>query len=145
MTERFTVDETYDERLPASNWTGWVVFGAAMLIFIGVTHVAQGLLNLLDDDYTLVTSDGLAVEISLTALGWLQIFLGALGIVIGIGAIRGNRIALIAAVFIAGISAITQLTFIAAYPVWSLVVITFDVLVIFSIVAHGRDMKRVLE
>lgn len=54
---------------------------------------------------------------------------------------RGNRVALVAAVVIAGISAIANVTFIAAYPAWSLLVIAFDVIVIYAIVAHGRDMK----
>jgi hypothetical protein len=135
------VDETLDERAPASNWTGWVAFGAGMLIFIGAIHMIEGLVTLFDDGYSLVTSDGLAVDISLTALGWLQLLLGLLSVAIGLGAMRGNRIALVAAVVIAGVSAITHLTFIAAYPVWSLLVIAFDVIVIYAIVAHGRDMK----
>lgn len=141
MTDRFTVDETLDEHAPASNWTGWVAFGAGMLILIGAVHAIEGLTTLLNGDYTLATSEELAVNISLTALGWLQLLLGLLAVGIGLGAMRGNRGALIAAVVIAGVSAITHLTFIAAYPGWSLLVIAFDVTVIYAIVAHGRDMK----
>jgi len=141
MTERFTADETLDERAPASNWTGWVAFGAGMLIFIGAVHALEGFTTLLDHDYSMVTSDRLAVDISLTTLGWLQLLLGLLSVAIGLGAMRGNRGALVAAVIIAGISAITHLTFIAAYPAWSLLVIAFDVIVIYAIVAHGRDMR----
>jgi hypothetical protein len=142
MTGKFTVDETLDEQLPASDWTGWVVFGAGILILGGAIHMIQGLTTLLDDNYSIVTSEELAVDIPFTALGWLNLGFGLLAVLIGVGAMRGNRVALVAAVVIAGISAIANLTFIAAYPAWSLLVIAFDVIVIYAIVAHGRDMKR---
>ncbi len=141
MTDRSTVDETLDESAYASNWTGWIAFGAGMLIFIGAVHALEGLTNILNESYAVVTSDRLAVDIPITTLGWLQLVLGLLSVGIGLGAIRGNRGALVAAVIIAGLSAISHLTFIAANPAWSLLVIAFDVIVIFAIVAHGRDMK----
>ncbi|MGB3438656.1 MAG: hypothetical protein WBA97_07860 [Actinophytocola sp.] len=141
MTARFTVGENFDERAPASNWTGWIAFGAGMLIFIGAVNALEGFTTLVNEN-TLVTSEELAVAIPLTALGWANLVLGLLSVAIGIGALRGNRFALVGAVIVAGISAISRLVFIAANPVWSLVVIAFDVIVIYAIVVHGRDMKR---
>ena len=143
MTGRFAVDETVDEQLPASEWTGWIVFGAGMLILGGAIHMIQGLTTLLDDKQATVTSEGLAVHVPFTALGWLHLVLGLVAVLVGVGAMLGNRAALVAAVIIAGISAIANVTFIAAYPAWSVLVIAFDVIVIYAIVAHGRDMKRV--
>lgn len=143
MTGRFAVDETADEQLPASEWTGWIVFGAGMLILGGAVHIIQGLTTLLDDKQATVTSNGLAVHIPFTTLGWLHLVLGLVAMLVGVGAMLGNRVALVAAVIVAGISAIANLTFIAAYPVWSLILVAFDVIVIYAIVAHGRDMKRV--
>ncbi|HEV7650465.1 MAG TPA: hypothetical protein VGP26_20145 [Actinophytocola sp.] len=143
MAGRPTVDEALDERMPASDWTGWIVFGAGMLILGGAIHIIQGLTTLLDDKQATVTSEGLAVHIPFTALGWLHLVLGLLAVLVGVGAMRGNRVALVAAVVVAGISAIANVTFIAAYPIWSLVVIAFDIIVIYAIVVYGRDMKRV--
>ncbi|HEX9354839.1 MAG TPA: hypothetical protein VF933_13615 [Streptosporangiaceae bacterium] len=37
------------------------------------------------------------------------------------------------------ISAIVNLAFIAAYPVWGLIVIALDVLVIYALAVHGRE------
>jgi hypothetical protein len=142
MEVAMTVDPTDDEPVQASNWTGWVAFGAVMLILTGAVHVIQGWISLLDESYYLTTPEGLALNISYTALGWLQLGLGALGILIGVGMLRGNVIALVSGVIVAAVSAIAQVTMIAAYPVWSLTVIMFDVLVIFSIMTHGREMKE---
>ena len=34
-----------------SGWAGWVVFGGVMLILIGIVHVVQGIVALVNDDY----------------------------------------------------------------------------------------------
>ena len=39
------------------------------------------------------------------------------------------------------ISAVVNMAFVAAYPVWSLMLITLDVIVIYAIIAHGRELK----
>jgi hypothetical protein len=44
-------------------------------------------------------------------------------------------------VIIAGLSALVNLAFISAYPVWSAIMITIDVIVIFAIIVHGRELK----
>jgi hypothetical protein len=44
-------------------------------------------------------------------------------------------------VVIACLSALVNLAFIAAYPVWSTIMITIDVIVIYAIIVHGRELK----
>jgi hypothetical protein len=34
-----------------------------------------------------------------------------------------------------------NLAFISAYPVWSVILITLDVIVIYAIIVHGRELK----
>ena len=53
----------------------------------------------------------------------------------------GNLAARTVAVLLAGLSAIANLLFIEAYPLWSIIVITVDVLVIYALTVHGREMK----
>jgi hypothetical protein len=47
----------------------------------------------------------------------------------------------IAGVVVAALSAIVNLLFLAAYPVRSTIVIAVDVIVIYAIVVHGRELK----
>jgi hypothetical protein len=42
---------------------------------------------------------------------------------------------------IAFLSAVVNLAFISAYPIWSTIMIALDVLVIFAIIVHGRELK----
>lgn len=137
-----TIELLDDDELPPSNWTGWIVFGAAMIMIAGTFNVIQGLVALLDDGYLLTTPEGLSVDVPFTALGWIQIGLGIVSLAIGIGMLAGVMVALVAGVIVAVVSAIVHLAMIAAYPAWSLVVVAFDVIVVYAIAAHGRDMQR---
>ena len=42
---------------------------------------------------------------------------------------------------LAGLSALVNLVFIEAYPIWSVLIITIDVLVIYALVVHGRELR----
>jgi len=124
-----------------SGWAGWVVFGGVMLILIGIVHVVQGIVALVNDDYYLVTKNGLVLNLDFTSWGWTHLVLGVLLGLVGVGLIAGNTAARVAGVALAVLSAVVNLVFMAAYPAWSVMVIALDVIVIFSIVVHGRELK----
>lgn len=137
MTEDLYADD--DQPIP-SNWIGWIAFAAAMIMIAGAFDVLQGFVALLDDNYLATTPDGLTVEVSYTVLGWLQIGLGVVAFAIGVGMLVGATVALVAGVIVAAVSAIVHMAMMAAYPAWSIVVIAFDVIVIYAIFTHGREM-----
>ncbi|MGY1710419.1 hypothetical protein ACI8AC_13015 [Geodermatophilus sp. SYSU D00758] len=132
--------QPYDEP-PTSAWTGWVVFAGVVLVVMGLIHVVQGLVALLDDGYYLVTSSGLVVDVDYTTWGWVHLGFGIVGGLVGLGLLAGNLAARIAGVVIAGLSILASIAFSPAYPIWALVVITLDVLIIYAIVVHGRELK----
>jgi hypothetical protein len=136
-----TADLSADDQPNPSMWAGWVAFGAAMIMLAGTFNVIQGLVALLDDGYLLTTSAGLAVDVPYTVYGWVQIGLGIVSIAIGIGMMVGVMVARVAGVIVAAVSAIVHMGMIAAYPAWSIIVIVFDVIVIYAIVAHGGEMR----
>ncbi|CCH88212.1 conserved membrane protein of unknown function [Modestobacter italicus] len=122
-------------------WAGWVVFGAVMLIVMGLFQVIEGLVALFDDGFYAVSSSGLVVDVDYNTWGWVHIVLGLLAGLVGIGLLMGNLAARMAGVTIAFVSAVLHLLFASAYPLWSVIVITLDVLVIYAIVVHGRELK----
>jgi hypothetical protein len=125
----------------SSAWVGWVVFGGVMLIMVGLVHVVQGLVALLDDEKYLVTQGGLLVNVDFTAWGWVHLVLGIVAGLTGVGLLTGNTVARIVGVGIAGLSALVNLAFMSAYPVWSIIAIALDVVVIYAIVVHGREVR----
>jgi hypothetical protein len=126
----------------ASGWTGWIVFAAALLLMAGAFQLVQGLVALFDDGYYVVGSDGLAVPVDYTVWGIVQLLVGTLACLIGIGLLTGNMVARGAAVALAGFSAVANLAFLPAAPVWALLLIGLDVVVIYAVVVHGGELER---
>lgn len=124
-----------------SGWTGWVVFAGIMLIMLGAFQAIEGLVALFDRGYYLVTSSGLVVNVDYNVWGWVHLILGILAVATGFGLLAGNTAARVVGIVLAVVSAILNLAFIAAYPVWSTIVIGVDVIVIYAIVVHGRELK----
>lgn len=135
-----TADPLAGDHPHPTGWTGWIAFGAAMIMLVGTFDMIEGLVVLLDDGYDLTTSGGLAVDMSFTTLGWLQIGLGVVSLAIGVGIFLGATVALVAGVIVTAVSAIAHVATIAANPVWSVVVVAFNVIVIYALVVHGREM-----
>jgi hypothetical protein len=124
-----------------TGWAGWVVFGGVMLVLVGIFQLMQGLVALADDGYYLVRSDGLLVNVDYTTWGWAHVVIGAVAGLAGVGLMAGNMVARMVGVVIAVLSALANLAFISAYPIWSTIVIALDVIVIYAIVVHGRELK----
>jgi hypothetical protein len=123
-----------------TGWVGWLIFAAVMMAILGVFHAIQGLTALFNDEYYIVGEGGLIIELDYTAWGWVHL---ALGILVGLAALSlgsGHMYGRIVGVLVAVVSAIINLAFLAAYPVWGVVMIALDVIVIYSIVVHGREL-----
>ncbi|MGY1592486.1 hypothetical protein ACI789_12135 [Geodermatophilus sp. SYSU D00965] len=132
-------DEGY-ERGPTA-WAGWVVFGGVMLIMLGTFQAIEGLIALFDDGFYLVRESGLVVNVDYSAWGWAHLIIGIVGVLAGVGLLAGNMAARVVGVGIAFLSALVNLAFISAYPVWSVILIALDVIVIYAIIVHGRELK----
>jgi hypothetical protein len=133
--------DAYDASPPPTGWTGWVVFASAMMFLVGCFQAVQGLVAIFDDGFYHVTEGGLVVNVDYTAWGWTHLLLGALIIISGAGVLTGNLAARTVGVVLAGLSALVNLAFVEAYPVWSIMIITLDVLVIYALVVHGRELR----
>ena len=126
---------------PATGWAGWVVFGGVMLIMVGLFQVVQGLVALFDDGFYAVRPNGLVVNVNYNTWGWTHLAIGVIAALTGLGLLAGNIVARWLGVVIAMLSALANLAFISAYPIWSTIVIALDVIVIYAIIVHGRELK----
>ncbi len=131
---------TADESEPTL-WAGWIMFGSLMMMMVGGFHVVQGLVALFRSEYFLVRQNGLVIEIDYTAWGWAHLVLGAVVLATGFGVLFGPMWARVLGIVIAMASALVNLAFLAAYPVWSMMMIGFDVLIIWALAVHGGEMK----
>jgi hypothetical protein len=139
-----TVPRQGSRRIPAepSGWVGWIVFAAVMMLMLGTFHVIQGFVSLFQDSYYLVPKSGLTVHVDYTAWGWTQLIIGAVVLAAGIGLFTGRMWARIIGVTVAFLSAILNVGFLSAYPLWSAIMIAVDVLIIWALTVHGAEMKQ---
>ncbi|HEV7648677.1 MAG TPA: hypothetical protein VGP26_10985 [Actinophytocola sp.] len=132
---------THGRSAPRSGWVGWVYFGGAMMILLGTFNIIEGLVALFNDQYFVATQQGVLV-FDITGWGWVHLIIGGLAVIVGVGLFTGATWARVSGVILCGINAIAQLTFLSAYPVWAVIVIALDVLVIWALIVHGDEAKR---
>ena len=128
-----------------TGWVGWIMFAAVMMLMLGMFHAIAGLVALFQDSYYLVGKNDLVVHVNYTTWGWVHLIGGIVIVLAGIGLLAGQMWARIVGVALAVISAVINMAFFAAYPWWSALMITFDILVIWALTAHGAEMKTVNE
>ncbi|HEV7210553.1 MAG TPA: hypothetical protein VGN47_02440 [Blastococcus sp.] len=124
-----------------TGWTGWVVFASVMMLLVGSWQFIQGLVALFDDGFYKVHPNGLVVHVNYNVWGWTHMLLGAVIALSAVGILAGNIVARTVGVLFAGLSAIANLAFIEAYPFWSILIIGVDVVVIYALTVHGRELR----
>jgi hypothetical protein len=73
----------------------------------------------------------------LRSWGWTTLVIGELQLLAAAGVVAGNQQARWFGVAVLGLSAIGQMSFIPAYPVWSLMIIAVDVATLYGLSAYG--------
>jgi hypothetical protein len=126
-----------------SGWVGWVVFAGVVMIIEGAFHIIDGLVALFERGYYAVTSSHLALHVGYLGWGWAHMALGALFVLVGFGVLAGQTWARVIGIALAVISAVVNLAFIAAYPVWGVVLIALDIVIIYALAMHGGEVKEV--
>ena len=102
-------------------------------------HIFAGLVALFNDTYFVAPHQDLVVSVSDDTWGSAHL-IG--GLVAGVGLFTGAMWARVLGVGVAMLSAIVNLAFLAAYPLWSVMMITLAVLVIYAVTAHGSEIKN---
>lgn len=124
-----------------TGWVGWIAFASMLLLLVGLFHALAGFIALFKDDLY-VSAAGNVWILDYSQWGWIHIAAGGLAILAAISLGLGRLFGRIVAVIIAMLSAVANMAFIPIYPLWSIIIITIDVLVIWAVMAHGREMAR---
>jgi hypothetical protein len=143
-------DATVDERSRMQNvqatqmtgWVGWIAFAAIIMLILGSFHVIQGLVALFKDEYFLVGKSGLVINVDFTTWGWIHVIGGIIIAAAGLALLTGKVWARTIGVILALSSAIVNVGFLSAYPIWSAIMIGFDVLVIWALTVHGSELRQ---
>ena len=127
------------QHLPAKQvMAGSATFAAAALILTSaLLTVLQGISALGGDDLVVVGQGDLdyIYEFNTTVWGWVLIVLGVALIAVAFGLFWGKSWARVAAVVMASMSIVGMFLWLPHYPVWAIIVIALDVIVIWAVSA----------
>jgi len=112
--------------------SGWTVFAAVLMIFGGTMAILQGIAGVRRDSILVVTNH-YAYTFHTTSWGWLNLSLGILLVVVGVGLFTGSLIARIIAGFVAGISMVANFIWLPYYPLWAIILIAIDAFIIWAV------------
>lgn len=126
-----------------TGWVGWIIFAGVAMIVLGAFQIIEGLVAVFRSGYYVVGANQALVHVDWTGWGWTHFGIGVAIVITGFGVMAGMMWARILGIAFAVISAIINLAFLAAYPVWGIIIIALDVVVIYALAVHGREMRYV--
>jgi hypothetical protein len=124
-------------------WQGWIFFGATVMAMMGLFWAFLGLVALVDEEFLAFRANELLVIDTYAAWGWVHMIGGGLAVAAAVGILwGGRRPARILGIVVAGLSAVVNLGFLGASPMWSTITIAFDVLIIYALTVHGWEIDE---
>jgi hypothetical protein len=127
-----------------SGWVGWVGVASFLMLFIGIMHIIYGFAALFNYSWY-VSSTGTTYLFDLTQWGWGLLIGGSLLVLTGILLFTGSMVGRIIGGILVSLSLIANLSVLLIAPVWSIIAIVFDVLILYAIIAHGGEMQHLDE
>lgn len=121
--------------------TGWVSFAGYMMVIAGFFHAIAGLVALFKPAVYVTTENNLWV-MTYTQWGWTHLIFGLIMVVAALALFAGRMWGRVTAIILAALSAIINFSFIQAYPLWSILIIAVDVMIIYSVAAHGSELAE---
>ena len=125
-----------------TGWVGWGVFAAIVLVVAGGFDILYGFIALaMPDSAYLTTGGGALFLFDVQGWGWWHLITGIALILVAGALFSGATWARVVAVIFVAFNGIGQLFTIPTQPWWSLIVLTIDILVIYALTVHGRELK----
>jgi hypothetical protein len=122
-------------------WATWVAFAGIMMITLGIFDVLGGFAALFSDDYFAVDKEGLLVE-NYKVVGVIHLAFGVLLVAVGWALLKLRTWARITALILVIANAALHVAFLNAQPIWSLIMVAIDVLIIYALTVRWEDVRR---
>lgn len=136
-----TVDPSDQKRSTRQLLAGGATFAAAALLLTsGILTVLTGVSAVVNNQLLVVGPD-YVYKFNTSGWGWVHIALGILLIVVAFGLFWGTTWARVTAIVVACLGIVVMFLWLPYYPVWSIVLIALNVLVIWAIAAWDTSAR----
>jgi hypothetical protein len=114
---------------------------AALLWVSAVLTVLQGISAIVDDELVVVTTN-YTYAFNTSTWGWIHVVVGILLAAVAFGLFWGATWAQVAAIIMASLSIVSMFMWLPHTPVWSIVTIALDVLIIWAVATWESPRVR---
>ncbi len=124
-----------------SGWVGWAYFASMMMLVLGGLQAMAGLVALFKDDYYVVTQNAL-VAFDYTTWGWIMIIMGVVVFCAGLAIAAGKMWGRVIGSLLVVVSALSNIAFFNAYPVWSTIALVVDAMILYALTVKGSELHE---
>ena len=119
-----------------TNSSGWATFAGVLMVVTGLFQMVAGFVALFKSDLYIATESNLFL-FDYSQWGWVHIVIGLILALSAASLFAGQLWGRAVAITLAILSALANFGFIWAYPVWSVMIIVMDMLIIYGVAMHG--------
>lgn len=126
-----------------TGWVGWIYFASMMMLIVGGLDILAGIVGLFHKEFYVATQNGgWVVFNNYTAWGWINIIYGVILLLGALSVTSGKMWARIFASLLVVGNAIANLAFLPAYPLWSILGLIVNGLVLYALTVHGGELRE---
>jgi lysylphosphatidylglycerol synthetase-like protein (DUF2156 family) len=144
MQTTSTAGEAGNPQAPAAprvKTSGWVIFAGTFALLQATANLLYGIVLLVNDDWFVLTSQGV-IRFNTTTAGVIFLLFAALLLIVGLGIFNGALWARVTGIVGAALGILAQMGFLSIYPAWSWLVIAINGLIIYALTVHGDEVSE---
>jgi hypothetical protein len=120
--------------------SGWIDFAGILMVIIGFLDFFEGLIAIIRGEYFVIHGNQLIV-FDTTTWGWLTLVFGVVLVFAGFGLLSRAGWARWLAIVLVIVNLVEQLGWLgnSSYPLWTLIMIALQIIVLFALTARWRE------
>src|SRR5919108_6594014 len=115
---------------------GWIAFAGVLFLILGTFNVIDGVVALAKDEHF---ADEELFFAGLGFWGAVMLIIGAVQILTSYWIFGRSSIGQVLGIFMASFNLVAQLFFLPAFPIWSIIIMVVDALVIYALTVYGAE------
>jgi hypothetical protein len=125
-----------------TGWVGWVYFAGIVLLIGAAIDIFYGIMAIVGPNtaYFVGPSGGVA-KFNVAGWGWWSLIIGIALALAAFFLLTGRTWARVVVIILVAVNAVSHLMSLPAQPWWSLVMVALDILVIYAVTVHGKEVR----
>lgn len=124
-----------------TGWVGWVYFAAVLMMLAGILQTIVGFMIISNDTMLIDAGNGVVI-LSVVQWGWLHALFGIIVFLSAFSLMGGRAWGRLIAAILLIVSTVANFTSLEIYPVWSVVIIAMNLVILYAVLVHGGEAKE---